>query len=75
VIRVRPSAQAGRDSSPSQSVKWRGGFSAPLLVGSEDLVVIWIGIAEFVCWRESRLMFDLIRLFVLLIVLFCSIPF
>jgi len=47
----------------------------PLLVGNEDLVVIWIGIAEFVCWRESRLMLDLIRLFVLLIVLFCSIPF
>ena len=60
MLRVRSSAQAGRDSSPSQSEKWRGGFSASLLVGSEDLVAIWIGIAEFVCWRESRLMLDLI---------------
>jgi len=41
-------------------VKWRGGFSASLLVGSEGLVAIWIGIAEFVCWQESRIMLDLI---------------
>jgi len=60
VLRVRPSAQAGRDSSLSLSVKWRGEFGASLLVGSEGLVAIWIGMAEFVCWRESRLMLDLI---------------